>query len=241
MRKLLLFIAFIALVNCASAQKYEAMLTRGGSIVYLDDSGNWLTKDMWIEKYSRKTFRAAYPDDEYYSHIQEVGFIRTNFRESVSSLSVGDIRWSRIFDSEATTSDLKISVKAKFSRIIEEREDVIVGVVEDVPIVASRQGIPGGLYNSAWSGVVRYEFKEGRYRVTVESIRTKLTKQVSTAVYLGFGASVGASDENMYESIYSMFFYSNGKPTNAQRWSSLSNCIDFNLSSYLYIQPLVEW
>lgn len=240
MRKLFLLIAFITLVNCASAQKYEAMLTRGGNIVYLDDNGSWLTKDVWIEKYGRKMFKAAYPDDKYYSHIQEVGFIRTNFRESVSSLSVGDIRWSRAFENEAQISDIKISVKAKLSRIIEEREDMIVGVVEDIPIVPSRDGISGGLYNSVWGGVVRYEFKEGRYRVTVESIRTKLTKQVNMAVYLGFGTSVGASDENVYESIYSMF-YNNGNPVNAQRWSSLSNCIDFNLSSYLYIQPLVEW
>ena len=240
MKKFLLTVAFMALVNCAWSQEFEAMLTRGGNIVYIDGNGDWLQKDVWIERYGRKAFRAAYPNEEYYSHIQEVGFIRYNFRESVSSLSVGDIRWSRVFDSSATISDLMLSAKAKFSRIVEEREDLIVGIVEDIPIVDDGTGTPNGLYNRVWSGVVKYEFRDGRYRVTVESIRAKLTAQVNARAYIGFGVSVGATDENVYESIYSLF-YNNDRPTNAQRWTSLSNCIDFNLSSYLFIQPQVEW
>lgn len=239
MKRVLVAVVILLLANCAVAQNYEAMLTRNGTIVYLDDSGAWLPKNVWVEKYGRKAFKAAYPDREYYSHIQEVGFIRTNYRESVYSLSVGDIRWSRVFDCSASVSDMRLAAKAKFSQIIEDRDDCIIGIVEDIHIVEGSHGLPYGFDDSMWSGVVRYDFKGGRYRVTVESIRKKSVNQLSASAYIGLGVSVGVDHENTYESIYPIFFV-NGKKVNAEKWGSLADCVDHNLSSYLFIHPIRE-
>lgn len=213
-----------------------------GGFLYSDESGSWQTRESWEEMYGSKRWREVFQGGRP-NHVQEHGYTRTNVSETIYSADVNDMQWSRVFETDMAINELLFSAKTKMVEILSETDSMIIGRIEDISVLANRDGIPSGLRNTVLAGIVVYEFKDGRYKVTVRNLSYKRTAEISSSIYIGWGVSVGAEETNFYESIYKLFYYINGSmhgmPVTDALWYKLANCIDFNLCTSLRLSAIV--
>jgi hypothetical protein len=236
MKKLIIVIILIFIGDVSQAQDVEYAVLRklNGDLAYSDANGEYLSREAWIIKYGRREFNDKFPEPLYYNHAEEVGYIRKSIAYSVYSSAVGSIEWSRIFYTDATIEQAKLEAKQKLSDIKYDKDNVIIGMISDVKIIPDIYGIASGLYNSALSATVKYEFRDGRYKVTALNIKSRLTSNISVGVMTG-GIFIGSEDADPYTSIYEKF-YRGVTPVSTDRWLKLSNTIDYNLSNLLRLE-----
>ena len=168
----LLFAMFIISMS-VSAQvyhEYEIMRTQNGTVVYSDENGAWLTRESWAKKYGRKDFRNHFPDPDYYDHMVENGYIRTHFRKTFSNVVGGDMEWSRVLESNKPIELLRREAANKMNDVIYEDEESISGVIERKSFIPDHRGRYFLMASCVWRANVTYEFKSGRYKVTLSNI-----------------------------------------------------------------------
>ena len=165
----LLFALFITSIS-VSAQVYEIMLTIKGNVLYSDANGDWLTREGWNEKYGRKDFRKHFPHPYYYDHVVERGYIRTYFLETFKTVVGGDMEWSRVLESNLSIEDLKREAISNMDNVTYEDDISISGVIIGREFIPDHNSKYYGMGADIWSANVTYEFRDGRYKVTLSNI-----------------------------------------------------------------------
>ena len=172
---ILLMVLLFASVAVNAQQPYEILLTINGDALYSDANGDWLTREGWIEKHGRKDFKAHFPHPYYYDHVVERGYIRTYFRKTLKTVVGGDMEWSRVLESNLPIEVLKREAASNMDNVTFEGETSISGVIKRRGFIPDHLDRFYGLISDVWSANVTYEFKEGRYRVTLSNIECKST------------------------------------------------------------------
>lgn len=175
-----ILIAFFSLLCFeVPAQEFSILRTIDNCIKYSDSEGNWLTELQWTEKYGRKAFRKAFPKPYRADHVEETNYTRWNIEEAFSTDF--DIQWSRVFTSDIDEDEL---IKAAY--------DILENPVIDGNKVSGRLADRGftdtpqstwSVEKYAWSANVLYEFRDGRYKVTLSDIKVQRTSTVDAHIF----------------------------------------------------------
>ena len=187
----LLFALFITSIS-VSAQVYEILLTQNGTVLYSDTDGDWLTREGWNEKYGRKDFRKHFPHPYYYDHVVERGYIRTYFLKTFKPVVGGDMEWSRVLESNLSIEDLKREAISNMDNVTYEDDISISGVIIGREFIPDHNSKYYGMGADIWSANVTYEFRDGRYKVTLSNIEC-ISKKVVTDTYSSSSALYGQS------------------------------------------------
>ena len=230
----LLFTLFITAIS-VSAQEYEIMRTQNGTMVYSVGDGTWLPREAWIEKFGRKTFRSIFPYPNYFDHFVEQGYIRTYVQKSFKNVVGGDIQWSRVLESNKSIELLKREAASKLNDVIYEDEESISGVIEDRSFVPDHRGRYFLMYSYLWRANVTYEFRDGRYRVTLSNIYCGSTASLSLYSGLGFSVNSGDVPEPL-----SNFLYVYDIDGYNEYWLSVSNFFDRNFTAAVILSSIYE-
>ena len=79
--------------------------------------------------------------------------------------------------------ELKLAARKRMASVIYETEDKIIGGIIEHGFIRDEQGRPWGIKHAHWKGIVSYEFKEGRYKVSVSHIQYKAERSSSLGIY----------------------------------------------------------
>lgn len=246
----LLFALFITTIS-VSAQVYEIMLTIKGNVLYSDANGDWLTREGWNEKYGRKDFRKHFPHPYYYDHVVERGYIRTYFLKTFKTVVGGDMEWSRVLESNLSIEDLKREAASKLSDVIYEDDGSISGVIENREFIPDHNDKFYGMMTYVWRANVTYEFKEGRYRVTMSNIvcastYTRTDTYLSTSTYLnitsGYAVSIdrGNSTWSLADLMYMEGITYEGKIYDESLYYQVANFFDRNFTAAVILSSIVK-
>lgn len=208
-----------------SAQEYDVLKNRDGILLYSDDDGKWLSRQAWQEKYGRKAFREHFGDGSEYDHAEELNILRSDIIKSVKLMGEGNIVWERIIETDAPREELRLSARKRMASIIYEAEDMIVGGVIEHGFIRDEQGRPWGIKNAHWKGIVTYEFRDGRYKVSVSHIQYKAERGSSIGIY-----SLGFSTEKAYAPMANLL-YPYSRKAGDYRYFRLVDFIDYNFTS----------
>lgn len=224
MNRLLILLLASLILHTASAQEFSSMRTTIGTIVYSDSDGNWLQEDEWKNKYGRKAFRNAFPENGRYDHVQTPEYIRWNFRQAITN--VGDMRWSRVFESELNIEELKEAAKILLEDSIVEG-DKVIGYLTNKSFYDFYKGL-WTIENYKWSAKVIYEFRDGRYKVTMTNIKVQC--DISMSVFSrGFSINKESNEEPLRDMLY------NGSSQRAT-YEPYINSIDHTFSNITYLR-----
>lgn len=146
------------------------MRTQNGTMVYSVGDGTWLSREAWIEKFGRKNFRLNFPYPNYFDHFVEQGYIRTYIQKSFKNVVGGDIEWSRVLESNKSIELLKREAASNLNDVIYEDETSLSGVIEGRRFVPDHRDRYFLMYSYLWRANVTYEFRDGRYKVTLSNI-----------------------------------------------------------------------
>ena len=237
----LLFALFITSIS-VSAQVYEIMLTQNGTVLYSDTNGDWLTREGWNEKYGRKDFRKHFPHPYYYDHVVERGYIRTYFLETFKTVVGGDMEWSRVLESNRSIEDLKREAASKLSDVIYEDDGSISGVIKNREFIPDHNDKFYGMMTDVWRANVTYEFKEGKYRVTMSNIvcastYTRTDTYLSTSTYFnrtsGHAVTInrGNSTWSLADLMYRKRITYEGKIYDESLYYQVANFFDRNFTA----------
>ena len=238
----MLLALLFASVAVNAQQPSEILLTINGDALYSDANGDWLTREGWIEKYGRKDFKAHFPHPYYYDHVVERGYIRTYFSKTLKTVVGGDMEWSRVLESNLSIEDLKREAASKLSDVIYEDDGSISGVIENREFIPDHNDKFYGMMTDVWRANVTYEFKEGRYRVTLSNIEckstvTKTDTYFSSSTYLnhssGFAHSVerGANSR----SLASLMCVDEEAYYSEELWIRVTNFFDRNFTAAMIL------
>ena len=234
----LLLALLFASVAVNAQQSYEILLTTNGDALYSDANGDWLTREGWKEKYGRKDFKAHFPHPYYYDHVVERGYIRTYFRETFNMVVGGDMEWSRVLESSLPIEVLKREAASNLDNVTFEDETSISGVIENHDFIPDHNDRFYGLYSYLWSANVTYEFKEGRYKVTLSNIvctstTTKTNTYFSTYPSIGFssGSAVSLHYANDVYSLASLMCVDEEAYYSEELWIRVANFFDRNFTA----------
>ena len=241
---LLLALLFTS-VAVNAQQSYEILLTINGDALYSDANGDWLTRGGSIKKYGRKDFKAHFRHPYYYDHVVERGYIRTYFRETFKTVVGGDMEWSRVLESDLPIDVLKRKAVSNMDNVTYEDEASISGVILEHRFIPDHNGRFYGLISCVWSANVTYEFKEGRYKVTLSNIEcTSNTEETNTyfssSTYLGHNSGHAVSvhqGKDIYQ-LASLMYLDESLYNSQELWNQVTNFFDRNftvaviLSSY---------
>lgn len=223
------YICIVALllggVLSLGAQEFEVLKNINGNLRYSDENGEWLSRKAWLEKYSRKEFRQHFGDGSRYDHSEEVNFLRNDIQESVKLLGEGNIVWERVVETEAPREELILAARKRMASVIYESQDMIVGGIIEHGFIRDEMGRPWGIKHAHWKGIVTYEFKEGRYKVSVSHIQYKAERGSSLGIY-----SLGFSTEKAYAPLANLLYPYSHKAGN-YRYYRLVDFIDYNFTT----------
>lgn len=223
------YICIVALllggVLSLGAQEFEVLKNINGNLRYSDEKGEWLSRKAWLEKYSRKEFRQHFGDGSRYDHSEEVNFLRNDIQESVKLLGEGNIVWERVVETEAPREELILAARKRMASVIYESQDMIVGGIIEHGFIRDEMGRPWGIKHAHWKGIVTYEFKEGRYKVSVSHIQYKAERGSSLGIY-----SLGFSTEKAYAPFANLLYPYSHKAGN-YRYYRLVDFIDYNFTT----------
>ena len=226
MKKYILIVAAILLgVLCAEAQEYKVLKNINGVLLYSDDSGKWLTRKDWQNKYGRKKFHETFGDGSRYDHSQELHFLRTDIQNSVELVGEGNAVWSRVITTDAPREELILAARKRMASIIFESEDKIIGAIIEHGFIRDDLGRPWGVKNANWKGIVTYEFREGRYKVSVSHVQYKAERGASLGIY-----SFGISTSKPFAP-FANLLYPYGSKAGSYRYYRLVDFIDYNFTS----------
>lgn len=226
MRLLTALITSLFIAIGASAQKDTGIMLDHSigyynAFLYKDMNGEWLTENEWVEMYGRRAFRDTYPFKTDYSHIKEHYCIRWNYKDALSLSSTNTLYWSRIFTTDASIDALMEIAASKFENA-KIYDNKVIGYLADKNFQDFRIGICT-LNNAIWQAKITYEFKEGRYKVTVENIQYKFT-----VIYTGTFSEVPH-----YDSLYTLLYDTMG--TKRVWYDPFINSIDYTFCNELYL------
>ncbi|MBR3827333.1 MAG: hypothetical protein IKJ38_06460 [Alistipes sp.] len=223
------YICIVALllggVLSLGAQEFEVLKNINGNLRYSDEKGEWLSRKAWLEKYSRKEFRQHFGDGSRYDHSEEVNFLRNDIQESVKLLGEGNIVWERVVETEAPREELILAARKRMASVIYESQDMIVGGIIEHGFIRDEMGRPWGIKHAHWKGIVTYEFKEGRYKVSVSHIQYKAERGSSLGIY-----SLGFSTEKAYAP-FANLLYPYSHKAGSYRYYRLVDFIDYNFTT----------
>ena len=226
MNKYILTVAALLFgVLSLGAQEYEVLKNINGDLLYSDDNGEWLTRDKWVERYGRKAFRQHFGNGLCYDHAQEMDFLREDIMQSIQLLGEGNVVWERVVESDTPHSELFLAARKRMANIIFESKDKIVGGIVEHGFIRDDQGRPWGIKHAHWKGIVSYEFKEGRYKVSVSHIQYKAERGSSLGIY-----SLSFSTAKAYAP-FANLLYPYGKRANMSRYYRLVDFLDYNFTS----------
>lgn len=212
---------------------------KSGELRYAADDGEWLTRDEWIEAYGRKEFRLTFGNNSRYDHAQELGMVRTDILQSVKLVGEGNIVWERVIESDVPVEQLKLSARKRMASVLYETKDKIVGGVIEHGFLRNDKGRPWGIKNAHWKGVVTYEFREGRYKVSLSHVQYKTLRSSSLGIY-----SLGFATEKTYIP-FANILYPYSQKAHAGRYYRLVDFIDYNFSTIFVLfeasAPVEEW
>lgn len=223
-RLCIILAALLCSLSSAVAQQSGILKDSDGTLLY-GDGGEWLTRNKWIEKHSRKEFRKTFGNRVLYDHAQEFGMIRTDIQHSIRLVGEGNIIWERVIESDISRDKLKLAARKRMASVIFESEDKIVGGVIEHGFIRDEEGRPWGVKNAHWKGIVSYEFKEGRYKITLSNIQYKTLRSGSLGIY-----SLGVSTEKTYIP-FANLLYPYSKRASDTRYHRLVDFIDYNFST----------
>lgn len=196
-----------------------------GNLRYSDENGEWLSRKAWLAKYSHKEFRQHFGDGSRYDHSEEVNFLRNDIQQSVKLLGEGNIVWERVVETEAPREELILAARKRMASVIYESQDMIVGGVIEHGFIRDEMGRPWGIKHAHWKGIVTYEFKEGRYKVSVSHIQYKAERGSSLGIY-----SLGFSTEKAYAP-FANLLYPYSHKAGSYRYYRLVDFIDYNFTT----------
>ena len=212
---------------------------KSGELRYAADDGEWLTREEWIETYGRKEFRLTFGKNSRYDHAQELGMVRTDILQSVKLVGEGNIVWERVIESDVPVEQLKLSARKRMASVLYETKDKIVGGVIEHGFLRDDKGRPWGIKNAHWKGVVTYEFREGRYKVSLSHVQYKTLRSSSLGIY-----SLGFATEKTYIP-FANILYPYSQKAHAGRYYRLVDFIDYNFSTIFVLfeasAPVEEW
>ena len=242
---LLLALLFTS-VAVNAQQSYEILLTINGDALYSDANGDWLTRGGWIKKYGRKDFKAHFRHPYYYDHAVECGYIRTYFRETFKTIVGGDMEWSRVLESSLSVEVLRRQAASNMDNVTYEDETSISGIIVERGFIPDHLDRFYGLYFYLWSANVTYEFKEGRYKVTLSNIEckstvTKTDTYFSSLNYPNHGSGYALSVERGADSrsLVSLMCVDEEVYYSDELWIRVTNFFDRNFTAAV-ILPLRE-
>lgn len=234
MKRLLLAIVLLAFANCAIAQDYKIFQNVHGGLLYSDDNGEWQTRQSWEKMYGAKrwkeVFRGRTPD-----HIQEHNYIRYNYIETVKHIGNGQVVWSRVIEDDRQIDEL-----------IQRATEVVTNACVDGNVVTgnfSAVNFKSG-HRSTYNltpylvdGDVRFEFREGRYKITVTNIMWRERKP-STFYASGGSLGVGVNDTNPNRPVYDLLYDSDGVQRPSATYRARVDDIDYTYCEMFILQFL---
>ena len=141
--------------------------------------------------------------------------VRTDILQSVKLIGEGNIIWERVIESDAPVEQLKLAARKRLASVLYESKDKIVGGVIEHGFVRDDKGRPWGIKNAHWKGVVTYEFKEGRNKVSLSHVQYKTMRSSSLGIY-----SLGFATEKTYIPLANLL-YPYSQSTNTGRYYRL--------------------
>ena len=244
----MLFALFLCSIS-ANAQESEIMLTIKGNVLYSEANGDWLTREGWNEKYGRKDFRKHFPHPYYYDHVVERGYIRTYFCKTFKTVIGGDMEWSRVLESNRSIEDLKREAISNMDNVTYEDDISISGVIIDRGFILDHNDKCYSLGAEVWSANITYEFREGRYKVTLSNIVCTSRKIVSdtysssSASYghsFGYAVSVQRTGNDWFlaDLMYKHAIAYDGKIYNELVYYAVTNFFDRNFTAAVILSPI---
>lgn len=203
----------------------SALRNINGDMLYSDNNGEWLTRDVWQQRYGRREFRRHFGDGTRYDHSQEMNFLRSNIMQSVILQGEGNVIWERVVETDTPREELMLAARKRMADVIYESETKIVGGVIEHGFIRDELGRPWGIKHAHWKGIVSYEFRDGRYKVTVSHIQYKASRGSSLGLY-----SLGFSTEKAYAPIANLLYPYSHRASD-QRYYRLVDFIDYNFTS----------
>lgn len=216
-----LFVGVLSL----EAQEFEVLKNINGNLRYSDENGEWLSRQAWQDKYGRKAFRQHFGDGSRYDHSEELDFLRSDIQQSVKLLGEGNVVWERVVETDAPREELILAARKRMASVIHESKDRIVGGIIEHGFVRDEMGRPWGIKHAHWKGIVTYEFKEGRYKVSVSHIQYKAERGSSIGIY-----SLGFSTEKAYAP-FANLLYPYSRKAGDYRYYRLVDFIDYNFTT----------
>lgn len=104
-----------------------------------------------------------------FSCITILLFLTTAIAQGPITLSNGHAQWSRVFQDDRSIDELIKMTYYVIEDIQVMADDIVIGKIKEMSI-ADKMVSMDLIANSKISGVVVYEFKEGKYRVTLSQI-----------------------------------------------------------------------
>ena len=220
-------ITVIMLLSAVSshAQEYEVLKDRNEVFYFSDENGNWLTRDEWQDRFGRKAFRKHFGNGTRHDHSQEADFYRNNIQHSIKLVGEGNIVWERIVESDAPREELMMAARKRMASIIHESDDKIVGGIIEHGFIRDELGRPWGIKHAHWKGIVTYEFREGRYKISVSNIQYKASRGGSLGIY-----TLSLSTEKAYAPIANLLYPYSDK-AGSYRYFRLVDFLDYNFTT----------
>lgn len=192
---------------------------------YLSEKGEWLKWDEFIQPYSkadrRRLYREVYED---YDHVKGLDYTRWWILESIKTTG-SNVVWSRVFESDVSVAELKEAACATLESCM-VNGDIVTGSITDQMFLEQFTDNEYAIF-STWKGYVRYEFREGRYRISVTNIYVKSLAELG----VDFGL-IEMTAVATYTPIYS--YLSQLSPT-GERYKRIVDVIDYNFCRTLYL------
>lgn len=181
----------------AVAQEYTILRTAENYIKYSDAEGNWLTELQWTEKYGRKAFRKTFPQPYRANHVEEENYTRWNIKDAFSTDF--DIRWSRVFSTNTNKEDL---IKTAYDNLENPaiEGDKVYGQFSDRRFTDAPD-CSWSVEKYTWSANVLYEFREGRYKVTLSDIKVQRTTAFDAHIF-----NITVKDETPRQSLRDILY-----------------------------------
>lgn len=222
-----MLIATIILLGTLStyAQEYETLKNINNDLLYSDAEGRWLMREAWQQRYGRKEFRAHFGNGTRYDHSQEIDFLREDIQQSIKLMGEGNIIWSRVVHSDTPHKELKIAARKRMASLVYESDSIIIGGVIEHGFARDYQGRPWGIKQAHWKGIVTYEFKDGRYMVSVSHVQYKAERGSSLGIY-----SLALSTEKAYAP-FANLLYPYSRKASDSRYYRLVDFLDYNFTS----------
>ena len=156
------------------------------------------------------------------------------------------MEWSRVLESSLSVEVLRRQAASNMDNVTYEDETSISGVIYGRGFIPDHLDRFYGLISDVWSANVIYEFKEGRYKVTLSNIvckstATKTNTYFSSSTYLNHSSGYALSVERGADSrsLVSLMCVDDEVYYSEELWIRVTNFFDRNFTAVV-ILPLQE-